>query len=155
MAPTSVPGSKIFFLWRTSGIPRIPVDDLDPTSTMTTITTPAGQTQFAVTVFPPARDVDGAGGGELGGLADELRQAGLDIDINLDGDAGGSHATDSIDYGAVLSGAICLALEDHEVELRAGDCFVLLGGKHAWHNRTEDSCAVLFAAIGAERVDVS
>jgi len=44
------------------------------------------------------------------------------------------HATDTIDYLAVLSGEITLVLETEEVVLRAGDLIVDRGVIHGWRN---------------------
>jgi quercetin dioxygenase-like cupin family protein len=60
------------------------------------------------------------------------------------------HATPTIDYGVVLSGAIVLELEDgSETELRAGDAFVQRGVVHAWHNRTDQPFRMAVVMIGA------
>jgi mannose-6-phosphate isomerase-like protein (cupin superfamily) len=44
------------------------------------------------------------------------------------------HATNTIDYLAVLSGEITLVLETGEVVLRAGDLIVDRGVIHGWRN---------------------
>jgi mannose-6-phosphate isomerase-like protein (cupin superfamily) len=44
------------------------------------------------------------------------------------------HATNTIDYLAVLSGEITLVLETEEVVLRAGDLIVDRGVIHGWRN---------------------
>ena len=50
------------------------------------------------------------------------------------GDTAFMHATDTIDYLAVLSGEITLVLETEEVVLRAGDLIVDRGVIHGWRN---------------------
>jgi quercetin dioxygenase-like cupin family protein len=54
------------------------------------------------------------------------------------------HATDTIDYIAMLSGEITLELESGEATLRAGDVLVDRGIAHSWRN---DSGAPARAAI--------
>jgi mannose-6-phosphate isomerase-like protein (cupin superfamily) len=44
------------------------------------------------------------------------------------------HATDTIDYLVMLSGAVVLVLETGEVTLRAGDLIVDRGVIHGWRN---------------------
>jgi mannose-6-phosphate isomerase-like protein (cupin superfamily) len=66
--------------------------------------------------------------------------------------APGMHTSDSVDFGYVLSGSICLELDDGtERELRAGDTYVQNGTRHAWRNRTEQPCSILVVLVGAKR----
>lgn len=50
------------------------------------------------------------------------------------------HATDTIDYLVVLSGACTLVLETGEVELKAGDFVVDRGVMHGWRNDHDAPC---------------
>lgn len=59
------------------------------------------------------------------------------------------HTTPTIDYGIVLSGSICLELDEGEVELNAGDVVVQRGTRHAWHNRGDAPCTVAFVLISS------
>jgi hypothetical protein len=64
----------------------------------------------------------------------------------------GMHATDSVDYGVVLSGEIWLELDDGaEVRLGPGDVVVQNGTRHAWHTRAVEPCVVFFVLVGARR----
>ena len=58
-----------------------------------------------------------------------------------------SHRTETIDYALILSGAITMVLDDREVELSAGDVVVQCGTNHAWSNRTDEPCEVMFVLI--------
>jgi mannose-6-phosphate isomerase-like protein (cupin superfamily) len=65
----------------------------------------------------------------------------------------GMHTTDTVDFDVVLSGEVYLELDDGaEVLLKAGDCVVQNGTRHAWHNRSSQNCVVAVAIVGAERV---
>lgn len=55
------------------------------------------------------------------------------------------HATHSVDYLVVISGEMHMIMEDGEVLLKAGDCIVQRGTKHAWSNRGTEPC--LLAAV--------
>jgi quercetin dioxygenase-like cupin family protein len=62
------------------------------------------------------------------------------------------HKTNSIDYGVVLDGEICLELDDaQERQLQKHDVVVQNGNRHAWRNRSDKPATVLFVLIGAER----
>jgi len=55
------------------------------------------------------------------------------------------HKTDSIDYLVVISGEMWMVMEEGEVLLKAGDCIVQRGSKHAWKNLSGKPC--LLAAV--------
>ena len=55
------------------------------------------------------------------------------------------HKTDSIDYLVVISGEMWMVMEEGEVLLKAGDCIVQRGTKHAWKNVSGKP--VLLAAV--------
>jgi mannose-6-phosphate isomerase-like protein (cupin superfamily) len=62
----------------------------------------------------------------------------------------GMHKTNTVDYCVVLSGEIWAVLDQGEVLLRAGDCLIQRGTRHAWSNRTERPCVIAFVLIAAK-----
>jgi quercetin dioxygenase-like cupin family protein len=67
---------------------------------------------------------------------------------------GGMHRSDTVDVGIVVSGELWMELDDGaETLLRTGDCLVLNGTVHAWHNRTDEPCVFAMAAVGARRTE--
>ena len=62
----------------------------------------------------------------------------------------GMHKTNTVDYAIVLSGEIYAVLDEGEVLLRAGDCLVQRGTRHAWSNRTEEPCVIAFVLVSAK-----
>jgi mannose-6-phosphate isomerase-like protein (cupin superfamily) len=62
----------------------------------------------------------------------------------------GMHRTRTLDYCVVLSGEIYAMLDEGEVLLRAGDCLVQRGTRHAWSNRTEKPCVIAFVLVAAK-----
>ena len=60
------------------------------------------------------------------------------------------HRTETIDYAVVLSGEIYCVLDDSEVLLKAGDILVQCGTNHAWSNRSNAPCDILFVLIDGE-----
>lgn len=67
----------------------------------------------------------------------------------------GMHKTDTIDYVIVLSGEIYAVMDEGEVLLRTGDCFVQRGTNHAWSNRTEEPCVLAFVLVAAAPLPAS
>ncbi|KAJ7635127.1 hypothetical protein FB45DRAFT_1143080 [Roridomyces roridus] len=63
------------------------------------------------------------------------------------------HRTLSVDYAVVLSGEIVCALDGGEEKtIHAGEFIVQRGTNHAWCNRGEEPCRILFVMVGAEKV---
>lgn len=57
------------------------------------------------------------------------------------------HRTETIDYGIVLEGEIVLILDEGETLVRAGDVVVQRGTNHAWANRSDRNCRMVFVLI--------
>ena len=54
--------------------------------------------------------------------------------------------------GNCVSGEVYLELDDgSEVLLKAGDCVVQNGTRHAWRNRSSANCVTAVTLVGAER----
>jgi len=62
----------------------------------------------------------------------------------------GMHSTHTLDYCVVLSGEIWAVMDEGEVLLRAGDCLVQRGTRHAWSNRSEEPCVIAFVLVAAK-----
>src|SRR5262245_12845825 len=62
----------------------------------------------------------------------------------------GFHATDTVDYAICLEGEIWDVLDEDETLMRAGDVLIQRGTYHAWSNRSDKICRMLFVLIDAE-----
>jgi quercetin dioxygenase-like cupin family protein len=60
------------------------------------------------------------------------------------------HRTESIDYAVVLAGEIVLLLDDEDVHLKAGDVVIQRGTNHAWSNRSDQPCRMLYVLIDGQ-----
>ena len=70
----------------------------------------------------------------------------------LEPDHPGMHMTDTVDFDIVISGEVYLELDDGaEVLLKAGDCVIQNGTRHAWRNRSVEKCVIAVTLVGAER----
>jgi len=70
----------------------------------------------------------------------------------LERDHPGMHTTDTVDFDVVVSGEVVLELDDRaEVPLKAGDCVIQNGTRHAWHNRSSANCLIAVTLLGAQR----
>jgi len=57
------------------------------------------------------------------------------------------HRTQTIDYVVILAGEIYCVLDATEVLLKAGDMLIQCGTNHAWSNRSNAPCDILFVLI--------
>jgi uncharacterized cupin superfamily protein len=57
------------------------------------------------------------------------------------------HRTETVDYAVVLEGEVTLVLDDSDVTLKAGDVAIQRGRNHAWNNRSDQPCRILFVLI--------
>ena len=62
------------------------------------------------------------------------------------------HRSNSIDYIVVLSGEICMQLDDSEVTLKTGDVLVQRGTIHNWVNRGAVPCVIACVLVDAKPV---
>jgi hypothetical protein len=62
----------------------------------------------------------------------------------------GFHQTDTVDYALVLEGEIWAVLDEAETLLKPGDVLIQRGTFHAWDNRSDEVCRMLFVLIDAE-----
>jgi hypothetical protein len=140
-----VPGMTTSIVWCTEGVPVVPHEGIDPTGDIREYFPGPGATRFMVVVHPPGSGVS------VGTSLDELQEA-SSLGVTMAESSGVMHATDSIDYGIVLSGSINMALDDGtEATLAAGDVVVQTGVRHGWLNRGTEPCVIAFVMVGATR----
>jgi mannose-6-phosphate isomerase-like protein (cupin superfamily) len=128
-------------LWRTDPLPVDGRSLSKPTERSLQVDIPAGvgiadfaapgTTRFAIVTIEP----------------DEVVRARLGS--AFDDDQYGMHQTQSIDYVVILRGEIWLKLDREEVHLRAGDCVVQRGTRHAWRNHGDLPCVFAATVLGA------
>lgn len=63
------------------------------------------------------------------------------------------HRTETIDYAVVIDGELTMILDKEDVVLRAGDVVVQRGTNHAWANRSDKVCRVMFVLTDAKYDD--
>ncbi len=149
----NLPGLSIKEIWATDANSQVPINGADPTITMTDFIAPQGGTRFRIEYYPPDALL-----GELAEKGEiDFEQAGAefaaampDIAEVLEPDF--MHTTDTIDYNIVLAGELWCELDDGvEVHLKAGDCLVQCGTRHAWRNKGTETCIKAAIMVGAVR----
>jgi hypothetical protein len=137
-------GSEMAGLWKTEGIPTIPLEEGDLKKHLPSQFPKPGETTIQVWVCPPEKE-----------YLKKAKENGVDVVGEWRkrfGDDFGMHTTDTVDYDIVLSGDLWMELDDGaEVHLKPFDCVVQNGTRHAWRNRSSKNCIMLSVLIGAKR----
>jgi mannose-6-phosphate isomerase-like protein (cupin superfamily) len=143
----AIPGTIFHEVWSTAGTPA-PVDNgADPTLGPLRLPPPRLGTRMRFVDIPPDTAEFLAHG------ASKMREAFSQI-----GDEAAStvkaysphplmHRTESVDYGIVIEGEITLVLDDSEILLKPGSVVVQRGTNHAWANRSDRPCRMLFILV--------
>jgi mannose-6-phosphate isomerase-like protein (cupin superfamily) len=145
-----MPGLEFVNVWGGDDTPSLPTDGTRPAAD-SYFPPPPGY-RFAFFTLPP----DGSAS-----LPEDLdlNRAIAEVDEKLPGmmahmepGSPGMHTTDTIDLDLVLEGDMYLELDDgQEVHLKAGECVIQNGTRHAWHNRSSEPVRMLSILVGARR----
>src|SRR5437867_8118105 len=132
-------------LWITSSAPASNTDPKDPAPDGIIMRTPPpdrGGTVIRITDIAPerVRAYD----------PEDLRRRACRTTPERSARHPGFHATDTIDYAICLEGEIWAVLDEDETLMRPGDVLIQRGTYHAWSNRSDKICRMLFILIDAE-----
>lgn len=146
-----IPGMMTRLIWATPADGRIPGRADDPTSPTLSHLPAAGETRLIVATFPPDSVFAAAEfRPELAAAENHRLSPGLAELFEPDG----FHRTETVDYGIVLDGELCLELDNGvRTRLRKHDVVVQNGARHAWRNETGLPATVAFVLMGARRED--
>jgi mannose-6-phosphate isomerase-like protein (cupin superfamily) len=143
-----LPGYEFHRLWGSDSIPEIPSDGTPPAQPRYF---PAIHGfRFGFFSIPP--DTTAQIDLNTASAIEEIQQKlpGM-LDV-LEPDHPGMHTIDTVDFDVVVSGEVVLELDDGaEVLLKAGDCVIQNGTRHAWHNRSSANCLIAVTLLGAQR----
>lgn len=143
--PPHQPGLAFHEIWNTRRMP-VPVafTEVEPTDLHRDTAPPKGGTIIRIVDIPP----EGQDGPDFDRAEAEalFRAVGLEENARhtIPGRHPLMHRTESVDYGVVLSGQIVLLLDEAEVPLSPGDVVIQRGTIHAWANRSDSICRMLF-----------
>ena len=84
---------------------------------------------------------------------EELRRRGCKTTPDRSAKHPGFHATDTVDYAVCLEGEVWAVLDENETLMRPSDVLIQRGTYHAWSNRSDTVCRMLFILIDAEPLD--
>jgi mannose-6-phosphate isomerase-like protein (cupin superfamily) len=138
-------GAKVIELWETVGTPTLPIEG-EPHKKQLAFKMPdPGGTRLRLVIIPPDQ-----------GNTTQTEEHNADAsncDAKLPTDDSRMHRTRTVDYDIILSGELWMELDDRvEVCLKPGDCVIQNGTRHAWRNRSSQTCTMLAMCIGARRL---
>ena len=143
------PGYEFHRIWGSDATPQLPCNGTPPAQPR--YFPPKQGFRFGFFTLPPASTKRPEQLGEAAAIK-ELQQKLPGMLEVLEPDHPGMHTTDTVDFDVVISGEVYLELDDGaEVHLKAGDCVIQNGTRHAWHNRSSAKCVIAVALMGAER----
>lgn len=145
----AVPGMIFHEVWETGATPA-PVDNrADPTTGPMMHGAPKNGTRIRFVDLPPDTNYLAEADTRMKALFEEVNNVeGLTTKPNSPHPM--MHRTESIDYGIVIEGELTLILDDSEVPLKPGSVVVQRGTNHAWANRTDRPCRMLFVQIDGQ-----
>lgn len=146
--PDNRPGVEIHNLWVLDEAPSRPLGSEETVrDRQIGLLPPPNGSVFRVIKFPPEKDW----------INDVDREAAKHsfASIGAEGAADDSgepphplmHKTETVDFAICLSGEIFLVLDDSEVLMTQGDTCVQRGTNHAWSNRSENDCHMMFVLV--------
>jgi mannose-6-phosphate isomerase-like protein (cupin superfamily) len=139
-------GVVVMDVWSVASAPPSIDDESAPIGEL--IPPPAGAgVAVRIAVFPPERGIDAS--------SVEAYEAAMNDLYGDQGDAPsdvpGMHRTETVDVATVIEGEIWVVLEEGETLLRAGDCLVQRGTRHAWRNRSGRPCTLVSTMLAGLR----
>jgi mannose-6-phosphate isomerase-like protein (cupin superfamily) len=142
----TIPGLIFHEVWETSASPA-PIDNgADPTAGPVMHNAPEGGSRIRFVDLPPdATYLDG----HKTRIADLFEQVNYTDGLTVKDDSPHPmmHRSEAVDYCVVVEGEIYIVLDDTEVLLKPGSVVVQRGTNHAWSNRSDKSCRMLFVQL--------
>lgn len=143
----AIPGTTFHEVWSTAGAPA-PVDNgPDPTLGPIRLPPPRQGTRIRFVDIPPDTDEFLKHGAERMNAAFSSIGDAHASTVRADSPHPLMHRTELVDYGVVIEGEITLILDKAETLLKVGDVVVQRGTNHAWANRSDKPCRMLFVLI--------
>jgi mannose-6-phosphate isomerase-like protein (cupin superfamily) len=144
-----LPGYEFFRLWGSDSVVSLPSDGTPPS--FPRYFPPKHGFRFGFFTIPPDSATTNDQLASPAAFAEVQQKLPGLIDV-MEADHPGMHTTDTVDYDVIVSGEVYLELDDGaEVLLKAGDCVVQNGTRHAWHNRSTEMCLIAVTLVGTER----
>jgi len=145
----AIPGMIFHEVWETRGAPT-PVDNgPDPTCGPLSHQAPAAGALIRFVDFPPDSSYLAQAEARMKQLFTEVNDVEA-LTVKADSPHPMMHRSEAVDYGVVIEGEMTLVLDDTEVRLTPGSVVVQRGTNHAWANRSDKPCRMLYVQIDGQ-----
>jgi mannose-6-phosphate isomerase-like protein (cupin superfamily) len=144
-----MPGTEFHLMWGSDSPPALPTDGSKPSSPA--YFPPSSGYRFNFYTLGPdsvtmPEDLD------LGAALTDIQTKLPGLAESMEPDNPGMHSTETVDIDVIISGEVDLELDDgQQVHMKAGDCVIMNGVRHAWRNRTDEPVKIFVALLGAKR----
>jgi hypothetical protein len=146
---SGMPSAGFFRVWGADQAVTLPTDGTPPAQVK--YFPPAGGFRFGFVTLPP-ETVTPPSDINFEQMMAEMQEKLPGAFEHMEADHPGMHTTDTVDFDVVMSGEVWLELDDGAVvHLKAGDCVVMNGARHAWRNRSAQPCTLMSVLVGAKR----
>ncbi|MGF6606228.1 hypothetical protein OKW45_001128 [Paraburkholderia sp. WSM4175] len=143
----AIQGTVFHEVWSTAGSPACVDNGPDPTAGPLMLPPPEQGTRFRFVDIPPdTQEFLAQGASKMQAAFSETGDANVST-VQSDSPHPLMHRTESIDYGVVIDGEMTLILDEGEVALASGSVVIQRGTNHAWANRSNRVCRMLFVLI--------
>jgi mannose-6-phosphate isomerase-like protein (cupin superfamily) len=144
---SDVPGTVFHEVWSTTATPALIDNGADPSTGPLVLPPPKLGTRIRFVDIPPdTADYLAHGAGRMQDVFSQIGDAGAST-VKAGSPHPLMHRTESIDYGIVIDGELTLVLDDSEAQLKPGSVVVQRGTNHAWANRSDRPCRMLFILV--------
>lgn len=144
----AVPGTRFHEVWSTATTPaQVTHVETDPTLGPVVLPPPANGTRLRFVDIPPDTEEFLQHGDSK--MAEMFSKVGDEKASTVKANSPHPlmHRTQSIDYGIVIEGELTLIVDDGEALLKPGSVVIQRGTNHAWANRSDKMCRILFVLI--------
>lgn len=143
---SAIPGLIFHEVWETSGAP-VRVDNApDPTQGPVLHNAPPAGTRIRFVDLPPDASYLNDGDSRITALFEQVSYT-EGLTVKDDSPHPMMHRSEAVDYCVIIEGELYLVLDDSEVLLRPGSVVVQRGTNHAWSNRSDKPCRLLFVQL--------
>lgn len=143
---SAIPGLIFHEVWETSGAP-VRVDNApDPTLGPVLHNAPPGGTRIRFVDLPPDATYLNDDKNRITDLFEQVNYT-EGLTVKDDSPHPMMHRSEAVDYCVVIEGELYIVLDDEEVLLKPGSVVIQRGTNHAWSNRSDTPCRLLFVQL--------
>ncbi len=146
----AIPGTKFHEIWNTTETPSlINLDDQDPTLGPVVLSPPKNGTRIRFVDIPPdTEEFLTQGKDKMEGVFSSIGSSEFST-VKENSPHPLMHRTESVDYGIVIEGELTLIVDDGEAQLKPGSVVIQRGTNHAWANKSNKMCRIVFILVDA------